>query len=154
MAGDLARRGAASSAARVYERAGALSPTRSARSARSLRAAECWLEACTPEAAALALVDVDTDADVDVLLGAVAVERWVRGPVAALERVRAVNDGALRAFARAIEADLLFDAVGESAARDLGSQVLEDSRRRSRGSAPRRSRHHARDGRSDRDRRC
>ncbi len=59
VAGDLARRGGAASAARVLERSAALTGSGTARARRMLAAADAWLTAFEPDAArsALALVD-------------------------------------------------------------------------------------------------
>ncbi len=127
VAGDLARRGAASSAAQVYERAAALSPKRSSRSARALRAAECWLDAHTPDAAMLLLTDLDLGTDPDLVVGVVAADRHARGPVAALERIRALGSDTPSVVARALEADLLLDTTGEPAAADQAQAVLDDT---------------------------
>lgn len=127
VAGDLVRRGAGPSAARVYERAAALSPSRAARAERALRAADAWLDAFAPDSAARAVHDLALGSDPDVLVGVAAVIRWADGPVHALDRVRAVSDGPVRALARALEADLLLDASGEAAARDAARAVLDDA---------------------------
>ncbi|HZP29444.1 MAG TPA: helix-turn-helix transcriptional regulator [Acidimicrobiia bacterium] len=123
VAGDLMRRGGGASAARVYERAAALTPPGPVRSERAQLAAEAWLDAFEPEAAAHALGAVVAD-DPDLLVGVAAVERWSRGPAAALEPVR------LRAaelpVARALEADLLFDTAGAAAAAEAAAGLAGD----------------------------
>jgi hypothetical protein len=74
VASDLMRRGGGASAARVYERAAALTPPGPERSLRALLAAESWLDAYETDAAAHALANVAVT-DPELLLGAAAVER-------------------------------------------------------------------------------
>ena len=127
VAGDLTRRGGGASAARVYERAAALSPPGPLRPARVLAAAEAWLDAFDPEAANRVLAGAVTSDDPDLLVGIAAVERWSRGPAAALERVR--SGGPARSgdgLARALEADLLFETSGAPAAVDVAAALVDD----------------------------
>ncbi|MEX1007762.1 MAG: AAA family ATPase [Acidimicrobiia bacterium] len=125
VAGDLARRGGAASAARVLERAAGLTTPGNVRSARMLAAAEAWVTAFEPDAARRALAEVAPSADPEILVGAAQVARWTDGPVAALERVRVATDGAVRDLALAMEADLLLDTVGAAAAAELAGPLVE-----------------------------
>jgi DNA-binding NarL/FixJ family response regulator len=127
VASDLVRRGAGPSAARVYERAAALTPTRRDRVDRTLRAAEAWLDGFVPDAAARVVADLPAGTDADTLLTVATALRWSAGPVAALERVRAVTDDATASLARAVEADLLLDARGDEAARSTADGVLAEA---------------------------
>ena len=52
--------------------------------------------------------------------------RWTDGPVAALDHVRATGESAGRGLGVALEADLLFDTVGEAAAVEVASPLVED----------------------------
>jgi DNA-binding CsgD family transcriptional regulator len=127
VAGDLVRRGASRSAARVFERAASLSPSPDARAERQLRAAETWLDAFAAEAAARAVAPLVPTTQADVLAGVASVLSGALGPLAALEPVRAASRGNLRSLARALEADLLVDAVGDDAARDVATSVRDET---------------------------
>jgi DNA-binding NarL/FixJ family response regulator len=123
VAGDLTRRGGGSSAARVYERAAALTPAGPERSRRSLLAAEAWLDAFEPAAAGHALAGIAID-DGDLLAGVATVERWAHGPASTLDRVRTSDADA--PIAGALEADLVLDAEGEAEAVPAASPVADD----------------------------
>jgi DNA-binding CsgD family transcriptional regulator len=123
VARDVRRRGGAASAARVLERAALLSPGVSARDDRSLAAAEAWLDAGDPERARAAVPPTRTDPPSAArLTREVEIVRWSESPTAARQRL---HDAGPRAtpWARALEADLVFEVSGAEAAADAAARL-------------------------------
>ena len=82
VAGDLARRGGQASAARVLERAAALTPDDDRRVARTIGAARSWLTAFRPDQARR-LLDTVRDPSSPSIEAMAEVVRWLDGPAAA-----------------------------------------------------------------------